>query len=534
MDPSEVEARSIPPPAPEDMEALKIPPPEQLGYKPKAAKDALEPFVSHMANQAMGGYLPQIDAARKTVGASVQDLVTGSNQIAGDPAGYYVKQRDASIADLKANPNTAGDVAGTVMGGMLASKITPAIEGASALSRIAQAGGIAGAYGAALNPGDVPGEIHPFQPVERLTNAALAAPLGATFQAAGEGLSSLSSNLSQKAQETAYEKAIQAAGAFKKDFNLAINKDQLESLGEVLLNPLPQTGETPVNYISTVKSIADKVEEAQEITGKEIGSTLDNIPDGAQVHIDGRQIALGLSQDEDIQRLKYIPGSEGTSKTVNRYLNTLARSSDMDLREAQAIRQGIDRNINWENKKIRAGDYSDLSAAQPFLYKIRDQISNTMNDAVNALDEMSGGVATDRLKKANLAYSKLTTLADMSNNRLASLNANRMIGLTDTIAGGAGGTIGATIGSATGIPGAGKAGAAIGTLSGAALNKAGRTYGPAFMGSSLHNLIAPGLAEAPQIMNTVNESLPGIPAMAIANSVVQKKKDSMQRRLNNQ
>lgn len=142
----------------------------------------------------------------------------------------------------------------------------------------------------------------------------------------------------------------------------------------------------------------------------------------------------------------------------------LAQNGNMTLSQAHELRKRIDQSIKFNKRR------TDLPpGAQEVLYKIRDNINQAINDGINAA-KIAGA---DAIKKANKAYSQLAQLDDMAANRIAMNSANRAIGLTDTIAGGAGFAAGfASGGDLEDRLKRGLVGASLGLA-----NKVGRTFG---------------------------------------------------------
>lgn len=311
--------------------------------------------------------------------------------------------------------------------------------------------------------------------------------MGPVAKLGGKAIGGISNvtGAAEKLKSFANEKALKAAGAMTKDFNMIHDKDMADSLGSFLLD------NKMVTPLATVSKVAERLEEAKETAGKTIGHILDTSDAAHAPRLSASEIALSLSEDPEIAGLGKVPGKEGTARQINNYIETLYKNGDnLTLREAQKLRQGIDESINF-NKKV-----PEMAGAQPYLYKMRDAISQKMNDAVNTLDSTTGGEAVNRLKEANLAYSKLATLDKIAENRLGALSSNRAISLTDTMAG----LAGAMAGHSPLQHAALGAGAAL-------ANKAGRTFGPGMMATGA-NALSQGIAAAPGMLSS--------PALGIA------------------
>lgn len=220
-----------------------------------------------------------------------------------------------------------------------------------------------------------------------------------------------------------------------------------------------------------------------------------------QGRVNAKEIAANLRRNPEISALGKTPGMESTASRVDTMLNTMENAGDdLTLREAQALRRGIDKSINF-NKPV-----AEMRGAQPALYEARDAVRNRMNEIVNDYAASQGGEA-NQLLQANRRYNRVSDLDKAITDRVSREQANRMIGLTDTIAGGAGAGIGAFIGEKAGGHEGAKAGAMIGAGIGAGANKLGRTYGNQVMASAADKILAPLLAKSPALAALVQKGV---------------------------
>lgn len=334
--------------------------------------------------------------------------------------------------------------------------------------------------------------------------------IGAGAGAAAEGVGALAGaygpSTADSLQSLAHEKALQASGAMKKDFKEIFDKDKLDSLGSVLLAK-DANGDSIVPAFSSLKSISSNIDDAHAAAGQEIGSIIKPVSDEMGGVINAKKIAEQIAQDPSIQEIGSTPGMEGVAQKIDAHLNTLAKNGEnMTLEQAQKLRQGIDKSINF-SKRI-----PEMAGSQPYLAKMRNAISDEMNNVVNTYDQTVGEtMSSDRLRMANQAYSKLTQLKDISDNRMAAMAANRAIGLTDTIAGSGGAAVGAGIGHASGMPGGGAVGAVVGGAVGGGANKVARTFGPS-LAANVADYSAGLARNATSLSDLVGESPAVIPA----------------------
>lgn len=485
------------------------------GGKPASqAPQEVHAAADHFSNVMTLGYLPQIEGGLTHAALAADDYLHGTNNAENVP---YVKLRDDSIRRLKDEdaqyPLSSG--AGKVAGVASSMYVNPAgslLKGGSLGAQIAKAGAYGGAYGALQNPGDVEGEVDPVQAGPRAKNAAfdaagnaaLAGVIGGAGKLLGKrGPPGGGSGAAGAAQDFAEEKAFKAAGPMKKDFLKAQDAGRVNDYGRQLLD------DGIVTPLASPAKIASRLQDAKSDAGDTIGTLLDSADQAGAPKVSASNIALDLSQDPSIAGLSKVPGKESIAGQVDRQLNTLYGNGDnLSLRDAQKLRQGIDDSINF-NKRV-----PEMSGSQPYLYDMRDAVRGGMNDSINQLPNFAD---KDALLTANRRYSNLSDLERMASNKEARDSVNRMFGLTDTIAGGAGAETGAVIGHASGIPGAAKAGAITGGAIGAIGNKLGRTYGNPLMatgadalskvlakGGSLGELVANNPQAGPALMQMID------------------------------
>lgn len=480
--------------------------PFMIGTKYVAKKIAEAPStaVEHFGNSAAMGYLPQLEAATEPAFNKVADLVTGNHVSDGDHS-TYLQRRDDEIKRLaqeaQDNPASAkiGDIAGALTSGVAMSGAAP-INAASKMGRMVQAGKLGGLIGAASNPGDTEGEIDPLQLGSRAVNAAGDAAIGMAGQGAAELAGSAGSKASDYFQNRAGEKAAKAIGIDKPAAKVLLQKygpDAVTDLGQTALN------EDLVGPFQTPEKIAVNAGKAKSAAGAEFGGLLDEADAGGAPKISAKDIALELSGDPSLEALKKTPGAEGMYDKVMGQLQTLYNNGDaMSLREAQALRQSVDKWVNF-NKAV-----PELRGVQENLYNVRDSIAGKMNDSVNSYQ----GNNADALKAAGRKYSDLSRIEDIATKRSAGNAANRAIGLTDTISGAGGAGAGAAIGGmAGGIHGA-ELGAVAGEGVGMGLNKLARTFGPG-TDAVMSNAMSKVLANAPDLQRLVASNPAAMPML---------------------
>lgn len=422
-----------------------------------ASKTALESY----GNTATLGYLPQIQAmAEPLTDRAFNAMGLGNAEPAplaqaASVGPEYIAARDANITrqQKQSKENPGASAAGTGAG-ILASLLVPGgpmAKGASTLEK-ATRGAIGGAViGGLANPGDVEGQHDLLQVKDRSKNAAIGGVLGGTLAAAVDKAAPLFKNITEYFSDKAGEKAIGAVGAAKKHYN-KLGEEGAKNLGKTALdNDL-------VGALSTPESILKNASKLKEKAGEEIGDLITSADSAGVAKIDGKALSEMILKDPEIVAAAKTPGMTALVNAAKRDAELLAQNGEMGIKQAHELRKNIDKAINFNKRRVDLGP-----GEQEVLYKIRDSINNAMNSKI---DEIAGLPGADQLKKANKAYSDLSRLEEIAENRVGMNASNRTFGLTDTIAAGAGLASGAT--TAGRLAGAAAAGLA---------NKVGRTFG---------------------------------------------------------
>jgi hypothetical protein len=350
----------------------------------RMAQTALESY----GNTATLGYLPHLQAAAEKLvpdpRKQVDEELLKKGFTITTPQEGYVQSRDANIRRLQQlraeNPKAAlvGDVAGIagntlisgsigkavgkglsaarpgldgLLGARMVGPATKAQAGVSALKGAAAAGG---AIGALANPGDIEGEFSPLQPMQRAENAGLGLAIGVAAQGATEGASRLGKGISDYLRGKAGEKAAAAIGATKADMK-RLGEKGAEKLGREALD------EGLVGPFSTPASIAKNAEAKLEAAGERIGALIKSADEAGAPKIDGAKMAVELLDDPDIVLAATTPGSEGMAAAAAKSAESLAASGELTLAKAHQLRRGIDKNINFNRKRmdLKPGEAED-------------------------------------------------------------------------------------------------------------------------------------------------------------------------------
>lgn len=487
---------------------------QQLNDAGDASNDALFDTLT-------AGHLPQVKA-------KIKQLLNGEG-MANDA--NYVKRRDQEIADMKAREEkfpaasmvgkTAGFVAPMLLtgGGSIgaeglagAAEGIPALTGAigDAAPAIAKQGlmkaGISGArtgtvLGAAQNPGDTPGVVDPIQAGARLKNAGVGMALGGTLSAAASKIPDAADAMKGVAET----KAFKAAGAMLKDFRKGYANDSIEDTGRFILDhDLVKPGDT-------YDTVAEKALKLKNDVGDALGAGYDTaakiLPKlGPEATTKVETAGFNPVRDKDAvlaavkDDLGYAFKGKAAMQAVSDYLDELAEKHGdqvLNPKVTNQIKTSLDKTaISWErNPLAREPD------AEAALKSMRGYLNDKVSGQVQAMGEAIGNPeAAKNLAALNNKYgmaSKVERIAADKANREA---ANKAIGLTDTISGGAGATAGAIV--------AGPLGAGVGSALGVGGSKLARTYGPAVVASGA-NTAAKALAAIPSeaILKTTNPAI---------------------------
>lgn len=422
--------------------------PKEKGGALRAASDAF-------ANTATLGYLPQIEAgiqkALPDPGAKVDADLRAKGFTIDQPDQSYIANRDAAIARLKqqgkdfpvANAvGTVGGIGASVLAGGLA---RGAAKGASLLQRLISSGKTGAVMGAAVNPGDTEGERNPVQLGDRAVNAGTGAVIGTALQGGVEALGPVARRAAEYLKTKAAKKATRAVGRPTPTEAAAMAKSGEDvTIGRTLLN------EKAIPVLGTPGRIKNRVDALRETSWESVDELLSS--GGESSVVDGAAVGVKLLESPTLALLRKTPGAESTVKAIEAAAETFAQNGSMTLKEAQAIKRSIDKQIRYQK------GIPDLDGKQQAMFEGRTVLRDQMDEAVGDL-----GAGKGALKAAFKKQGVLEKASDLAEKEAGRTQANRAISLTDTIAGAAGASTGNPL-------------AAIGLT---ALNKAGRSVGNA-------------------------------------------------------
>lgn len=412
---------------------------------PRRKLNTVEGGISGLAQTLTFGHSDEIIGA----GRAAAGKLTGDDAKFSDLYKKYRDEQRAHIDAAKADA-PAGFLGGQVLG-VGASLINPGTaigKGIGALTIPAKGASIGANVARAATAGALTGagtsNIDPTQSYENLKgfgkDVAIGGAIGGATQGvlekAGQGLSLLKPSILRKYAE---EKAVKAAGAMKKDFNLLEKTGQISKVGRDLLD------QKVVKVFSSLDDIAERSGELKKEAGKKIGEVLGGIDDLVQ-----SAEKAGLPKDvlkEHFQFSMKNVGDRIRSEIVEANANNPLLKTEMNklLSIADDFSQGgtvslKDANIikGTQGKVTKFASDTMPQAFQKEVYSIiKEEIDNAVGNVGIAL-EKSGVQGASGLKgiyeSAKNQYGSFAQAEKMAKDRLGATRSNRTVSLTDTIA----------------------------------------------------------------------------------------------------
>lgn len=378
-------------------------------------------------------------------------------------AAYQERRDQLRGEDAQAKAEHPGaHFAGNLAGGIVPSLLVP---GSTTIGGAAATGaGIGGLAGLGSSEAKTVGGLA----VDTAIGTALGGTIGAGFGALG--------NSGKNLAGFAEKKAFKSSGAMLKDYRSAA--DEVHDIGRFMLDKgLVKAGDT-------FENVAQKSTEIQKTTGEALGRGYDAAsmiisrlkPDVAE-----KVAAAGFNPVRDkgeiiaaaTKELGYGFKAKAAIQGVSDYIDTLAaQHGDQTLNPqvTNSIKTALDKTaIHWQrNPLLREPDTETAVKA------LRGFLSDKVSTQIDAVGKAIGDTGpAEKLAGLNATYGMSTRIANIAEDRVFRESANRMFGLTDTLAGG--------FGAAAGQAAKGNVGSAIGMVGGAVGNKLGRTYGNAVM-----------------------------------------------------
>ncbi len=521
-------------------------PADQAPVQTSPAQTATESF----GNAATMGYLPHMQAgvekytdAINSYGDSALNAVGLGKYASQDsqlrekgfqvPEQSYTDVRDQNIKRqaLQTEQNPGAALAGGIGGAVSSAIATPVPKlgmlGKGILGAVGRGAAYGAGYGALQNPGDTEGEVSGPQIGERLENAAESAKTGAMVgggahlgQAVGKGMM----GVAEKVKDVGLNASFKSAGGMLKDFRQAAAKGDIKRIGQFM------NDEGLIKAGDTVETVAAKAKDVNKKAGEELDriykkaapkiqaadasiSALEN--EGGKAAAKEAEVGFNpVAHKEEIlkaakEKLGDAVDKKSALKAVSDYLDDLAEEYGdkiLDPRKQNDIKTALDQKMNYSRNPM-----NKQPDAEKAFKAARDFVAAKVDASVDALGKSSGdaGLAKE-LKAANQRYGTSKQVYQMAADRTQRVNANQMFGLTDRIAGGAGGAAGALLPALAGdhdVRHAGAAGVAGAVLSGA-INHGVNKYGSGLLATGAAKL-APVLEKTLQPTgNLINHIVP--------------------------
>ena len=394
------------------------------------------------------GYLPQLEALAEKPITKVMNAITGNNV----QADGYIQARDQNrkrIEQMSAeNPISAGagKVAGIVASApLMAGK---ALQGASALARVANAAKIGALYGAAQNPGDIEGEISPIQIGDRAKGAAIGGTIGAAAHGLVESAPYVKSAAKGSAEwfkDKAERAAFKALGPYQRDALKAASKEEIQKIGRTLIDEGILKGAPSYEEISKRASeklgvkgqeLEDLVnhlsEEGEKMVGTAAPGTVAKVGEKAAVGGIDRDLIADSIEKKLINPNEGVAGVAGKNakfrQLLNEYRSKTGRFSN--IKDNEELKKAIGKEINWK----RLPD-ADIPIEEQFNRELYSATRQGSEDAAEAVAAHVGGDMPARFKNTKEAYGNLASAKKMAETRAAKDSANRFISPSDYLTG---------------------------------------------------------------------------------------------------
>jgi hypothetical protein len=373
--------------------------------KPKEASTQGQAALEGFGQGASFGYLPQLQAAAAPLQDAILAKVASTDlgaDLLGVPKGAkpedstYVERRDENIKRQQKladkNPLTYGGsaLAGGLTTGIATAGMMPSAGAATAAGRIRNAAKAGTIYGAAMNPGDVEGEINLTQIPERIDGAGkgmvIGVALGAGFEGAAKGLQSGARGLEKTAskfkkwiiEEKPDAKEIEAAAkalGFKPTAGMTTDSQVVQNLE----SSLSQSPSIPGMLVrGQQKKVAEGLAKgAQSLTDD--ASQLTKFEAGEQAK---KQITENVdkrfqpSKDAFNDLRKYtkdIPSTERSVKAVSNNINKIDEVATF----TDGTAAGIAKSVNKALEKTPSAD---------MIKRLRTMVGNRAKEAERAAD----------------------------------------------------------------------------------------------------------------------------------------------------
>lgn len=454
----------------------------------------LETFAKSAADSATLGYFPHLQALKDE---AFEALGKGDNK-------SYIERRDAYISELEKlkqeNPKSsmAGNVAGFVAPMLLTGGASAAMKGASLGSKALQAAKTGAVLGAVANPGDVEGEMG-LQLGDRAKGAAISGALSGAAVPVTAAVSSLVQKGASKLKSSAAEDAYDALSPRKRFVSQDIARDQIDNVGQELLEKKIITGKPKPK-----EQLLAEIQAAKLGAGKNMGSVIDDLAEkeasffgkaskeAQEVAIPGQSSIRGgidrnlIADELEKELLSDLPLKpvQRDNQKIMELVDDFRKGPPLTIKEGQDFKVKLNKLINYDRLPG-----ADIPLEEKFYRALSDKINTGVDDAAEAIAGSSG--MKDQWGAAKKSYGALKRAETLTQDRLAAEKANRIISPSDYAMGG----LGALLGQAQGDTPEEKLMYAAGGAALGGANRFGRKYGSQIT-AGLKNKLAPKISTA--------------------------------------
>lgn len=456
---------------------------------------ASEAALAGFGNTASMGYLPQLQALASKPLYAGMNLLTGQDVQPED----YLTERDSAIKRLetlkKQSPNAmlAGELGGGLASGIATGAglgklgLGAAAEGATLGQKMLQASKIGATLGAAQNPGDVKGEVSPWQLGDRAIGAGVGGAAGGLLEGAMGGVSNLASSAKDKFRPMAEKRAFKALGPYAASVK-NLDPERINEVGGVVLDSGALKG------LPGYETIAKRLDPVRDTAGKELQATIDSITrDNPELVVNKNAIIEKILSKVSS---KLTTSEEAAARGQIEDLLS-KQGKRLDMNDIESAKRFLGDKINW-NTNLLGPRPASVTVAKGAYTTLKNEAEDMAKQAADKIGVEAGKKFLDQKR----LFGNLSIAAPIAEKRAGKEFVNRMISPSDyaTTLGGAG------LGYALGGEGHRKEG----MLAGAALggvNSFARNYGNALTAKLLNQLskgagkaatgaISPGMAGA--------------------------------------
>lgn len=349
------------------------------------------------------------------------------------------KEREALKKDAKDSPVLSGVAQ---LGGGLMSPVNKIMPNAS-LAKSGAAIGAVNSFGAsdADNLQDLA--------VDTAGGTILGGVLGKTVDVAspyvGKAVDKAKTFVGENAKDLAEQMAFKSSGAMLKDFRAENGRGRINDIGRHMLD------NKTVSAFDSVDDVAAKALQAKS----DAGDKLDDIYNQASKVYKEKMLDVGFNPARDKEsvlasakaELGDTVGAGSALQRLSDYLDEIAVNNTMplNLRRTNDIKGALDEQINYSRNPL-----TKEPAVEKAFYGGRKELQNIVDDGMVAI---GGDDLANQLRAANKDYGMSSQVNKIAQDRIQREAANKMFGLTDTIAGAGSVGYGASTGDWTGAVG---------------------------------------------------------------------------------